>query len=43
MTVLTQKTLNDILQYLEKSINNLAIDGLENLELGGGTEDLKNF
>ena len=43
MTVLTQKTLNDILQYLEKSINNLAIDGLENLELGGGTEDLKKF
>ena len=43
MTVLTQKALNEILQYLEKSINNLAMDGLENLELEGGTEGLKNF
>ena len=43
MTVLTQKALNDILQYLEKSINNLAMDGLENLELEGGTEGLKKF
>ena len=43
MTVLTQKALNEILQYLEKSINNLAMDGLKNLELEGGTEGLKNF
>jgi hypothetical protein len=43
MTVLTQKAVNEILQYLEKSINNLAMDGLENLELEGGTKGLKNF
>ena len=43
MTVLTEQTLNDILQYLEKSINNLAIDGIDNLEIEGGIEGIKNF
>jgi len=43
MTVLTEQTLNDILQYLEKSINNLAIDGIDNLEIEGGIEGMKNF
>lgn len=42
MTVLTEETLNDILKYLEKSINNLAVDGLDNLEINGENE-LKNF
>ena len=42
MTVLTQKALNEILQYLEKSINNLMSDGLDNLEINGG-EEMKNF
>ena len=43
MTVLSQKTLNDILEYLEKSINNLAIDGADNLEIEGGIVGMKNF
>ena len=43
MTVLTEQTLNDILQYLEKSINNLAVDGIDNLEIEGGIEGIKNF
>mgnify|MGYP003340140445 FL=1 len=42
MTVLTEETLNDILKYLEKSINNLAVDGLDNLEINSENE-LKNF
>ena len=32
MAVLTEKTLEDILSYLEKSINNLAKEAIENLE-----------
>ena len=42
MTVLNEQILNDILQYLEKSINNLMSDGLDNLEINGG-EEMKNF
>ena len=43
MTVLSQKTLNDILEYLEKSINNLVVEGIDNLEIEGGIEGMKNF
>ncbi|MBA4718596.1 MAG: hypothetical protein HRO68_05700 [Nitrosopumilus sp.] len=32
MAVLTEKTLEDILSYLEKSISNLAKEAFENLE-----------
>ncbi len=32
MAVITEKMLEDILSYLEKSINNLAKDAFENLE-----------
>ena len=41
MTVLTGKTLDEILDYLERSINNLAKEVFENLEEGGlqGTYD----
>ena len=35
MTVLTDKTLEEILSYLEKSINNLAKEAFGNLELEG--------
>ncbi len=35
MTVLTEKTLEEILSYLEKSINNLAKDAFGNLEFEG--------
>ena len=43
MTVLSHKVLNEILDYLEKSINNLAADGTDNLEIDGGTEGMKKF
>ena len=33
--VMTDKILDEILTYLEKSINNLAKEAFENLELGG--------
>ncbi len=41
MAVLTEKILEEILSYLEKSINNLAKDAFENLEFKGklGAED----
>ena len=35
MTVLTEKTLEEILSYLEKSINNLAKEAFRNLEFEG--------
>ena len=37
------KLLNDILEYLEKSINNLAIDAFDNLEIEGGIQGVKSF
>ncbi len=43
MTVLTEKTLEGILAYLEKSINNLAKEAFENLELEGGFQGVEDF
>jgi hypothetical protein len=43
MTVLTEKTLDEILIYLEKSINNLAKEAFENLELEGGFQGKYDF
>ena len=43
MTVLSHKVLNEILDYLEKSINNLVVEGIDNLEIEGGIEGMKNF
>jgi len=43
MTILTEKILNDILEYLEKSISNLAIDAFDNLEIEGGIQGVKSF
>ena len=43
MTVLTEKNLNDILEYLEKSISNLATDAFDNLEIEGGIQGVKSF
>ncbi|MDC4232002.1 MAG: hypothetical protein M8319_06720 [Nitrosopumilus sp.] len=42
MTVLTEKTLDEILSYLEKSIINLAKESFDNLELGG-PQEVKEF
>ncbi len=42
MTVLTEKTLEEILSYLEKSINNLAKEAFRNLEFEGDLQ-VDNF
>jgi len=41
--VLTEKTLEEIISYLDKSINNIAKDAFENLEVGGGFSGVENF
>ncbi len=41
--ILDEKTLNDILDYLDKSISSLAKDSFENLEIEGGFEGVENF
>ena len=43
MTVLAEKTLDEILTYLEKSLNNLAKEVFENLELDGGFQGAYDF
>jgi len=43
MVVLSEKALEEILSYLEKSINNLARDTFESLEIEGGFEGIENF
>ena len=43
MTILSQEILNDILEYLEKSMNNLASEAFNNLEIEGGVQGVKNF
>ena len=43
MTIITEKILEDILTYLKSAMNNLAKEALENLELEGGIEEMKNF
>jgi len=42
MTVITEKILEEILSYLEKSINNLAKEAFRNLEFEGETQ-VENF
>ncbi|NND85948.1 MAG: hypothetical protein HKM23_01195 [Nitrosopumilus sp.] len=41
--VLSESSLEEILKYLEKSINNLAKESLGNLEIEGGFEGFENF
>ena len=41
--VLDDKILNEILKYLDKSINNLAKEVIENIELEGGFQGVKDF
>ena len=41
--VLTMETLEDILEYLDKSIKNLAKESIENLEIDGGLTGILNF
>ena len=41
--VLTEKTLEEILSYLDNSINNLAKEAFENLEIEGGFQGIEEF
>jgi len=41
--VLTEKILDEILSYLDNSINNLAKEAFENLELEGGFQGTEEF
>ncbi len=41
--ILTMETLEDILEYLDKSIKNLAKESIENLEVDGGLTGILNF
>jgi len=41
--VLTEKTIDEILSYLDKSINNLAKEAFENLEIEGGFTGTQDF
>lgn len=41
--ILDEKSLNEILEYLEKSITNLAKDVFENIELDGGFQGVQDF
>jgi len=41
--VLTNEMLNEILDYLDKSIEKLAVEAFENLEIEGGLSGIVNF
>ena len=41
--VLNEKTLDEILSYLDNSMNNLAKEAFENLELEGGFQGVEEF
>jgi len=43
VVLLNEKTLDEILKYLEKSITNLAKETFENLEIEGGSQEVKSF
>lgn len=43
MVLLNEKTLEEILEYLEKSIFNLAKESFENLEIEGGFDGIMSF
>ena len=43
MTLLTEKILEEILSYLEKSISNLAKEAFANLEFDEGFQGVGNF
>jgi hypothetical protein len=40
---LDDKILDEILEYLEKSINNLTKEAFENIELEGGFQGVEDF
>ena len=43
MAGILEKNIDEILSYLEKSINNLAKDAFDNLEIEGGFQGVNDF
>jgi hypothetical protein len=43
MAGILEKNIDEILSYLEKSMNNLAKDAFDNLEIEGGFQGVENF
>jgi hypothetical protein len=43
LIIITERKLEETLTYLKKAMNNLAKEALENLELEGGVEEMRNF
>ena len=43
MAGILEKNIDEILSYLEKSINNLAKDAFDNLEIEGGFQGVDDF
>ncbi|MCA9827805.1 MAG: hypothetical protein KC444_05355 [Nitrosopumilus sp.] len=41
--VLTQQILDEVLEYMENSMKNLAREAFENLEIQGGTKEIEGF
>jgi len=41
--ILTEKTLDEILSYLDNSMNNLVKEAFENFELEGGFQEMEEF
>lgn len=43
MPSILEKNIEELLSYLEKSINNLAKDAFDNLEIEGGYQGVEDF
>ena len=43
MPSILEKNIDEFLSYLEKSINNLAKDAFDNLEIEGGYQGVEDF
>lgn len=43
MTILTEKTLMELLSYLDKSITKLAKEAVENIEFKNDSQELEKF
>ena len=43
MPSILEKNIDELLSYLEKSMNNLAKDAFDNLEIEGGYQGVENF
>ena len=43
MTIVTEKLLDELLDYIEKSMINLAKESIENIEMEGRSKEMKNF